>query len=198
LFVVYCFWNVVAHSDAWEGKSRGNWRKEWVASTLTWPRNMVYPELLTLMRTPQLPAVEWTNSPADLNGLIRLGERWNLVSAHVPSGSAQALTVVPCDIYECSLVGWCILNPTLLWPISYSSHHWMDVESIKACMCVHGCACACTYTCRCARISNQECLWSESFPYTIHFMIKFLCFIIIISNFHLLHLWCKQQYFFFV
>ena len=30
--------------------------------------------------------------PADLNGLIRLGERRNLVSARVPSGSARALS----------------------------------------------------------------------------------------------------------
>ena len=60
---------------------------EWVASTLTRPRNVVYPVLLTLMRTPRLPAVH----PTDLNGLVRLGERRNVVSARVPSGSARAL-----------------------------------------------------------------------------------------------------------
>ena len=27
-------WNVMAHGDAREGKWRGNWRREWVASTL--------------------------------------------------------------------------------------------------------------------------------------------------------------------
>ena len=69
---------------------------EWVASTLTRPRNVVYPSLLTLMRTPRLPAVDWTDSPADLNGLVRLGERRNLVSARVPSGSARALHLVGC------------------------------------------------------------------------------------------------------
>ena len=88
---VYCVRNVMAHCDAREGKWRGNWRMEWVASTLTRPRNVVYPTLLKLMRTPRLPAVDWTDSPADLNGLVRLGERRNLVSAHVPSGSARAL-----------------------------------------------------------------------------------------------------------
>jgi hypothetical protein len=75
----------MAQGDAREGKWRGNWRMEWVASTLTLPRNVVYPELLTLMRTPRLPAVDWTDAPADLNGLIRFGERLNLVSARVPS-----------------------------------------------------------------------------------------------------------------
>ena len=90
-YVVYCVWNVVAHGDAREGKWRGNWRMEWVASTITQPRNVVYPALLTLMRTPRLPAVDWTDSPADLNGIVYLGERWNVVSVRVPSGSARAL-----------------------------------------------------------------------------------------------------------
>jgi len=27
-------WNVMAHGDAWEGSEGGNWRMEWVASTL--------------------------------------------------------------------------------------------------------------------------------------------------------------------
>jgi len=58
---------------------------EWVASTLTLPRNVIYPALLTLMGTPRLPAVDWTDASADLNGLVRFGERRNLVSAHVPS-----------------------------------------------------------------------------------------------------------------
>jgi hypothetical protein len=47
--VVECVWNLMAHGDAREGKWRGNWRMEWVASTLILPRNLVYPALLTLM-----------------------------------------------------------------------------------------------------------------------------------------------------
>ena len=78
-------WNVMAHGDAREGKWRGNWRMKWVASTLTLPRNMVFPALLTLMRTTRLPAVDWTDTPADLNGLVRFAERRNLVSARAPS-----------------------------------------------------------------------------------------------------------------
>ena len=49
------------------------------------PRNMVYPALLPLMRTHRLPVVDWTDAPADLNGLVRFTERRNLVSAGVPS-----------------------------------------------------------------------------------------------------------------
>jgi hypothetical protein len=83
--LVYCVRNVMAHGDAREGKWRGNWRMKWVASTLTRRRNVVYPALLTLMRTPRLPAVHWTDAPADLNGLVRFAERRNLVSARVQS-----------------------------------------------------------------------------------------------------------------
>ena len=81
---------------------------EWVASTLTRPRNVVYPVLLTLMRTPRLPAVH----PTDLNGLVRLGERRNVVSARVPSGSARALQIcgaITCFPYE--LVAFMKLSP---------------------------------------------------------------------------------------
>jgi len=84
-------WNVMAHGDVRVGKWRGNWRMEWVASTLTLPRNLVYPALLPLMRTPRVPAVDWTDAPADLNGLVRLADRRNLVSAHVPSHFKHSL-----------------------------------------------------------------------------------------------------------
>ena len=83
--------NVVGHGDAWQGRWRGNYRMEWVASTLTPPPNVVYPALLKLMRTPRLPAVDWTDAPTDLNELVRFGERRNLVSARVPSRSERAI-----------------------------------------------------------------------------------------------------------
>ena len=83
--------NLVAHGDARKGKWRGNWRMEWVASTLTPPPKVVYPALLKLMRTPRLPAVDWTDAPTNFNGLVRFGERRNLVSARVPSRSARAI-----------------------------------------------------------------------------------------------------------
>ena len=84
-WLLECVWNLMAHGDAREGKWGGNWRTEWVASTLTFPRNVVYPALLPLMRKLRLPAVDWTDSPTDVNGLVRFGERRNLVSTHVPS-----------------------------------------------------------------------------------------------------------------
>jgi hypothetical protein len=43
------------------------------------------------MRTPRLPAVDWTDAPADLNGLVRFAERRNMVSVHVPSHFKRSL-----------------------------------------------------------------------------------------------------------
>jgi hypothetical protein len=62
----------MAHGDAREGKWRGNWLIEWVASALyTTSEHGVYAALLPLMRTPMLPVVDWTDAPADLNALVR-------------------------------------------------------------------------------------------------------------------------------
>jgi len=52
---------------------------------------MVYPALLPLMRTPRLPVVDWTDAPADLNGLVRFAERRNLFSERVPSRFKHSL-----------------------------------------------------------------------------------------------------------
>jgi len=86
--------NLVAHGDAREGKWRGNWRMEWVASNFTPPPNVVYPALFKLTRTPRLPSVDWTEAHTDLNGLVRFGERRNLFSARVPSRSARAIKYI--------------------------------------------------------------------------------------------------------
>jgi len=71
-----------------EGET-GEWSGYPVLFTL--PRNMVYPALLALIRTPRLPAIDWTDAPDDLNGLVRFAERWNLVSARVSSHFKRSL-----------------------------------------------------------------------------------------------------------
>ena len=107
-------WNLMAHGDARKEKWRGNWRMEWVASTLTRPRNVVYPPLLTLMRTPRLPVVDWTDAPANLNGLVRFPERLSLVSARVPSRFKRSLqhSTVPCSQTVLGFVWLTFLMPT--------------------------------------------------------------------------------------
>jgi len=83
---------------------------EWVASTLTLPRNVVYPALLTLMRTPRLPAVDRTDAPSDLNVLVQFGERRNLVSARVPSRFKR--TIPTWRVYDS--VATCLSRTTFL------------------------------------------------------------------------------------
>ena len=60
----------------------------------TLPRNMLYPALLPLMRTPRLQVLDRNDAPADLNRLVRFAERRNLVSARVPSHFKRSLTSV--------------------------------------------------------------------------------------------------------
>jgi len=84
--IVQSSWNVMAHGDAREGKWRGNWRMEWVASTLhTTSEHGV--SSITTADAHTLAASRRPNLrlPADLKGLVRFAERRNLVSARVPS-----------------------------------------------------------------------------------------------------------------
>jgi len=83
--------NLVAHGEAREEKWRVKRRMEWVVSSPALYRSTVHPALLPLMRTPRLPAVDWTETPADINGLVRFPGRPNLVSARVPSHSVFTL-----------------------------------------------------------------------------------------------------------
>ena len=78
---------------------------EWVASTLTPPPNLVYPALLKLMSTSRTPAVDLTDAPTDLKGLVRFGERLNLVSARVPSRSARAKILISHQQARCVHAG---------------------------------------------------------------------------------------------
>jgi len=86
-------WNVMAHGDALEGKWRGNWQMEWVASTIhTTSEHGV--SSITTVDAHILAAssrLNWTDAPANLNGLVRFVERRNLVSACVPSHFKRSL-----------------------------------------------------------------------------------------------------------
>ena len=75
-------WHTVTHGRGSEGETG---ERSGYPVFFTLPRNMVYPALLPLMHTPRLPVVDWTDAPADLNGLVRFADTRNLVSARVPS-----------------------------------------------------------------------------------------------------------------
>ena len=84
----------VRHGGGSEGET-GKWCGWPVLFTL--PRNVVYPALLPLIRTPWLPVVDWTDAPADLNGLVCFAERRNLVTARVPSHFKRSLHLLSDD-----------------------------------------------------------------------------------------------------
>jgi len=104
----------MAHGDAWRGSEgeTGEWSRWPVLFTL--PRNMVYPALLPLMRTPRLPVVDWTDAPVDLNGLARFAERRNLVSARVPSHFNWSVRMVV-ELWAGKECGGSGLTPSLFW-----------------------------------------------------------------------------------
>jgi len=55
------------------------------------------------MRTPRLPVVDWTDAPADLNGLVRFAERRNAVSVGMVWTELGALLLVATRCWYC----WC-------------------------------------------------------------------------------------------
>jgi len=85
-------WNVMAHGDARVGKWRGKWRMEWVASTLHTTSKHEVSRITTADAHTSAASsrLNW-RPPADLNGLVRFAERWNLVSVRVPSHFKRSL-----------------------------------------------------------------------------------------------------------
>ena len=84
--IVDSSWNVMANGDAREGKLRGNWRLEWVASTLhTTSEHGLFSITTADAHTSAASSrLNWRPS-ADLNGLVLFAERLNVVSARLPS-----------------------------------------------------------------------------------------------------------------
>jgi hypothetical protein len=85
------WWHTATHGRESEEET-AEWSGYPVLFTL--PRNMVYPALLPLMRTPRLPVVDWTDAPAEISGPFRFAERQNLFSARVPSHFKRSLPVL--------------------------------------------------------------------------------------------------------
>jgi hypothetical protein len=84
-------WNVMAHDDAREGKWRGNWRIEWVASTLHTTSEHGVSSITTVDAHTSTASCRLNWRPFFLNGLARFAERRNLVSARVPSHFKRSL-----------------------------------------------------------------------------------------------------------
>jgi len=101
----------MAHSDAREGKWRGNWRMEWVASTLHTTSEHGISSITTAdAHTSAVSSrLNW-RSAADLNGLVRFAERRNLKSGFC----ACAITFQLASTY--SNIRYCI-HCQEMWPL---------------------------------------------------------------------------------
>ena len=90
-------WNVMAHGDAREGTWRGNWRMEWVASTLHTTSEHGVCSITTADAHTSAASSRLNWRPhAYLNGLVRFAERRNLVSTRVPSHFKRSLIKTQC------------------------------------------------------------------------------------------------------
>jgi hypothetical protein len=81
----------MAHGDAGEGNWRGDWRMEWVASTLHTTSEHGVSGINTADAHTASSRLNWRPPPGNLNGLAHFAERWNLVSARVPSHFKRSL-----------------------------------------------------------------------------------------------------------
>jgi len=91
----------VTHGTGSEGKT-GEWSVQPVLFTL--PRNMMYPALLPLMRTPRLPAVDWTD---DLNRLIRFARKTNSgICACAITFQTQSTSVLSVSFSRPRIMNW--------------------------------------------------------------------------------------------
>ena len=88
----------MAHGDEREGKWRGNWRMEWVVSTLHTTSEHDVSNIITANAHTSAASsrLNWRH-PADLNGLVLYAERRNLFSPRVPSHFRRSL--VQSDIH---------------------------------------------------------------------------------------------------
>ena len=84
-WILQSSWNEMAHGDARERKWRGNWRMQWVASTLHTTSEHGVSSITAADAHTSAASSRLNWRPANLNGLVRFAERRNLVSKRVPS-----------------------------------------------------------------------------------------------------------------
>ena len=93
------------------------------------------------MRTPRLPVVDWTDTPANLNGIVRFAGWRNLVSARLPSHFNWPLPTVcapcilkhenPVSIETHSFIYWrCVCLTYLTWD-TLTLQHVCAFESFR-------------------------------------------------------------------
>ena len=90
--VVQSWWNMMAQGDAREVKWKGNWRMEWVASTLHTTSEHGVSSITQADAHTSAASSQPNWHLANLNGLVLFAKRRNLFSARVPSHFKRSLT----------------------------------------------------------------------------------------------------------
>jgi len=116
----FCFRLQLKHDGTWwctRGGSEGE-TGEWSGYPIpfTLPRNMVYPALLLLMRTPRLPVVGWTDVPCRF--------KWTHLF-HRNTKSCFCTCAI--TFHLASTTSW--LNAPLCWSDMYFEH-WKNARNI--------------------------------------------------------------------
>jgi len=115
----------MAHGDPRVGKWRGNWRMDWVASTLHTTSEYGVSSITTAdaHTSAACSRLNW-RPPVDLNGLVRFAERRNLISARVPSHFNSHLLSFKLSSGD---------NSDIRWPCGQSvSQCSMSVQNVTA------------------------------------------------------------------
>ena len=125
-------WNVMVHSDAREGKWRGNWRMEWVASTLHTTLEHGVSSITTAdaHTSPASSRLNW-RPLSYLNGLVRLAGKRNLVSARVPSHFKRTLISLFRRFGETCRVCFSITEFGFKWIMKWMGGSWVDKHGLR-------------------------------------------------------------------
>jgi len=121
----------MAHGDAREGKWRGNWQMEWVASTLHTTSKHGVSSITTADGHTSAASSRLNWCPPDWNELVRFAKRRNMVSAHVPSNFSRPL---PGPVSLCR--NWCHVSVGRRWQLASCWHlvqNAYQLHAIKVC-----------------------------------------------------------------
>ena len=123
-----------------EGKWRGNWRMEWVASTLQTASEHGVSSTTTADAHVSAASsrLNWRPLP-DLNGLVCFAERWNLVSAHVPSHFKRSLPAWSGPSYGATEHA---LRFSLIFNVLRLEKYWLQRSRCFPCIVIYSMKCS--------------------------------------------------------
>ena len=131
--VVESSWNVMAHGDAREGKWRGNWRMEWVASTLHTISEHGVSSITTAdaHTSPASSRLKWRPRRFKWTHPFRRKTKFGFCACAItfqtqstyPNYCFKALTFISLFLCYCGLYPLCI--PTHCFSDSWQKKYWI-------------------------------------------------------------------------